>query len=78
MLRKQSLFIVRTIRNTHYVERIQSFSMLKQAVHIEPLGIKGFMGFSVKVGRHIRGVYEKYEPRIHGATPITVAARSKV
>jgi hypothetical protein len=39
-LAKQSLFIVRTIRNTqtHSMDRMQSFSMLKQMVHIVTTG----------------------------------------
>jgi hypothetical protein len=37
------LFIVRTIRNTeiHSVGKMKSFRVLKQVVHIEPLGFKG-------------------------------------
>jgi hypothetical protein len=40
-LGKQSLFIVRTIRNTqiHCVGRMQSFGMLKQVVHIVTTGL---------------------------------------
>jgi hypothetical protein len=52
---KQSLFIVRTIGNTqiHSVGRMQSFSMLKQVVHIESLGCKGLMaGFGNRGAEH--------------------------
>jgi hypothetical protein len=40
-LGKQSLFIVRTTRNTqiHSVDRMQSFSVLKQVVHIVTTGL---------------------------------------
>jgi hypothetical protein len=42
VLGKQSLFIVRIAGNTQvcYVGRLQSFSILKQLVHREPLGIE--------------------------------------
>jgi hypothetical protein len=41
-LRKQLLFTVRTIRNTqmHSVARIQSFSVIRQMVHVESLSFK--------------------------------------
>lgn len=39
---KKTLFNVRSVRNTqiHCTDRIQSSSMLKQLVRIEPLGVK--------------------------------------
>jgi hypothetical protein len=44
---KNSIFIVRTIRNAHVhsVRRMRSFSTLKQVLHIEPLGSGGLIFF---------------------------------
>jgi hypothetical protein len=44
-LGKESLFIVTIGRiiQTHAMGRMQSFGMLKQVVHIEPVGFKGLI-----------------------------------
>jgi hypothetical protein len=55
LVKEKLLFIMRSIQNTqiYYVGRMQSFNVVQQFEHIEPLSFEGYFNFRTENERGV-------------------------